>query len=135
MCSRKLVQEHSLQPWGLSTDVGTTSCWSMGEMTCSLPPSQVVKPHRKESWGKTDSRFRVMITLWEQEPGAGWASGETSATPWTAAYQALPSMGFSRQEYWSGVPLPSPKQRKAGGNRWVAVSAPAFILGGESKGA
>ena len=31
------------------------------------------------------------------------------ATPWTAAYQAPPSMGFSRQEYWSGVPLPSPE--------------------------
>ena len=30
------------------------------------------------------------------------------ATPWTAAYQAPPSMGFSRQEYWSAVPLPSP---------------------------
>ena len=30
------------------------------------------------------------------------------ATPWTADYQAPPSMGFSRQEYWSGVPLPSP---------------------------
>ena len=30
------------------------------------------------------------------------------ATLETAAYQALPSMGFSRQEYWSGVPLPSP---------------------------
>ena len=29
-------------------------------------------------------------------------------TPWTAAYQAPPSMGFSRQKYWSGVPLPSP---------------------------
>ena len=29
-------------------------------------------------------------------------------TPWTAAYQAPPSMGFSRQQYWSGVPLPSP---------------------------
>ena len=31
-----------------------------------------------------------------------------SLIPWTAAYQAPPSMGFSRQEYWSGVPLPSP---------------------------
>ena len=30
------------------------------------------------------------------------------ATPWTAAYQVPPSMGFSRQKYWSGVPLPSP---------------------------
>ena len=33
------------------------------------------------------------------------------ATPWTAAYQAPPSMGFSRQEYWSRVPLPSPNLR------------------------
>ena len=32
-------------------------------------------------------------------------------TPWTAAYQAPPSMGFSRQEYWSGVPLPSPSRK------------------------
>ena len=37
------------------------------------------------------------------------------ATPWTAAYQAPPSMGFSRQEYWSGVPLPSPF---LGPNKW-----------------
>ena len=34
-----------------------------------------------------------------------------SVTPWTAAYQVPPSMGFSRQEYWSGVPL----------TRWMAV--------------
>ena len=32
-------------------------------------------------------------------------------TPWTAAYQAPPSMGISRQEYWSEVPLPSPSIR------------------------
>ena len=30
------------------------------------------------------------------------------ATPWTAAYQASPSVGFFKQEYWSRVPLPSP---------------------------
>ena len=35
-------------------------------------------------------------------------SCRTLATPWTAAYQAPPSMGFSRQDYWSGVLLPSP---------------------------
>ena len=33
------------------------------------------------------------------------------ATPWTAAHQAPPSLGFSRQEHWSGLPLPSPKRR------------------------
>ena len=34
------------------------------------------------------------------------------ATPWTAAYPAPPSMGFSRQEYWNGVPSPSPTESK-----------------------
>ena len=32
----------------------------------------------------------------------------TLATPWMAAYQAPPSLGFSRQEHWSGLPFPSP---------------------------
>ena len=33
------------------------------------------------------------------------------ATPWTAVYQAPPSVGFSRQEYWSGLPFPSPTHK------------------------
>ena len=37
-----------------------------------------------------------------------FSSIQLCATPWTAAYQAPPSMGFSGQQYWSGVPLPSP---------------------------
>ena len=40
------------------------------------------------------------------------------ATPWTAAYQAPLPMGFSRQEYWSGLPLPSPQRSLAGCNPW-----------------
>ena len=45
-------------------------------------------------------------------------------TPWTAAYQAPPSMGFSRQEYWSGVPLPSPSEwlvHSKGIGFWIGV--------------
>ena len=40
-----------------------------------------------------------------------------SATPWTAAFQAPPSMGFARQEYWSGVPLPSLELSYTAGKR------------------
>ena len=47
------------------------------------------------------------------------------ATPWTTAYQAPPSMGFSRQEYWSGVPLPSPSVHTRSSN---SNSTPCFIL-------
>ena len=40
--------------------------------------------------------------------GKSLSRAQLLAIPWTTAYQAPPSMGFSRQEYWSGVPLPSP---------------------------
>ena len=43
------------------------------------------------------------------------------ATPWTAAYQAPSSMGFSMQEYWSGVPLPSPSHVWLFANSWTAA--------------
>ena len=46
------------------------------------------------------------------------------ATPWTAAHQAPPPMGISRQEYWSGVPLPSPS--------WRSVTS--FLISGRRKG-
>ena len=48
------------------------------------------------------------------------------ATPWTAAYQAPPSMGFSRQEYWSRVPLPSPA--RPGCNPAIASDLCNYVL-------
>ena len=49
---------------------------------------------------------------WKWKEKVKWLSrSRLLATPWTAAYQAPPSMVFSRQEYWSGVPLPSPTSK------------------------
>ena len=45
------------------------------------------------------------------------------ATPWTVAYQAPPSMGFSRQQYWSGLPFPSPGDLP---NPGIEPRSPAF---------
>ena len=50
------------------------------------------------------------------------------ATPWSAAYQAPLSMGFSRQEYWSGVPLPSPN-RNHSSYYWTVVVQYAKAVG------
>ena len=55
------------------------------------------------------------------------------ATPWTAAYQAPPSMGFSKQAHWSGVPLPSPKIWRQGlkktlGTQVQKDSFPLFVF-------
>ena len=49
------------------------------------------------------------------------------ATPWTAAYQAPPSMGFSRQEYWSGLPLPSPKEGIRMANEQMKRCSPSHV--------
>ena len=58
------------------------------------------------------------------------------ATPWTAAHQAPPSMGFSKQEYWSGRPLPSPTEKPSGlqsvgsqivGHYWSDLTNPLHL--------
>ena len=48
------------------------------------------------------------------------------ATPWTAAYQASPSVGFSRQEHWSGLPFPSPmrESEREGTQSCTTISDP-----------
>ena len=56
-------------------------------LTLSWTPSFL-----QDKWGEVKSLSRVRLFV----------------TPWTVAYQAPPSMGFSRQEYWSGLPFPSP---------------------------
>ena len=49
------------------------------------------------------------------------------ATPWTAAYRAPPSIGFSRQEYWSGPLVPSPKESRYC-QSWVGPFIPSAML-------
>jgi len=58
---------------------------------------------------KTDffSLDQITILYWEVKVKS-LSCVRLFVTPWTAAYQAPPSMGFSRQEYWSGLPFPSP---------------------------
>ena len=52
------------------------------------------------------SEVRLLTFSWLSESESEVA--QSCPTPWTVAYQAPPSMGFSRQEYWSGLPFPSP---------------------------
>ena len=52
--------------------------------------------------------FMKLDFLCESESEKSLSRVRLFATPWTVAYQAPPSMEFSRQEYWSGLPFPSP---------------------------
>ena len=78
-----------------------------------------VRPHRRQPirllrpWDSPGKNTRVgchfpLQCMKVKRESEVTQSCPTLPTPWTLAYQALPSMGFSRQEYWIGVPLPSP---------------------------
>ena len=67
-------------------------------------------PHPWDSPGKKNTGVgcHFLLNAWNWKvKGKSLSSVRLFSTPWTAAYQAPLSMGFSRQEYWSGVPLPS----------------------------
>ena len=74
-------------------------------MDCSLPGSSVhrIFQARVLEWGAIAFAVENIMLL------SHVSRVRLLATPWTAAYQAPPSTGFSRQEYWSGVPSPSPR--------------------------
>ena len=91
-------------------------CW------VTLVVSDSVRPHRRQPtrmpclWDSPGKNTGVgchsFSNAWKWKVKVKWLSHVwPSATPWTAAFQAPPSMGFSRQEYWSGVPLPSSIRR------------------------
>ena len=102
-----------------------------GDDTAAAAVSDSVRPHR---WQPTR-----LPHPWDS-PGKNTGMGchflqcmrvRLLATPWTAAYQAPPSMGFSRQEYWSGVPLPSLAMTLVRDKRpkcWPMVGSKAFWL-------
>ena len=67
---------------------------------------KLVQPLWRTVWRflkKTGNRTAMLLPL------SHFSCVRPLATPWTAAFQAPPSMGFSRQEYWSRVTLPSPR--------------------------
>ena len=84
-------------------------------------------PHPWDSPGKNNGvgcHFLLQCMKVKSESEAA----QLLATPWTAAYQAPPSMGFSRQEYWSGVPLPSPEGGQGRAKEWMNTKVVGFYL-------
>ena len=80
-------------PWTAAHQAPPSLGFSRQEQWSGLPfPSPM---HESEKWKQSSSVV-------------SYSCVRIFPTPWTAAYQAPPSMGFARQEYWSGVPSPSP---------------------------
>ena len=120
--------QHARLPWSftisqnllgfMSTEVLRLACCCCCQVASVVSDS--VRPHRRQPTGSPVPGILQARTLewvaisfpnaWKWKVKVKLLSRLwLLATPWTAAYQAPPSMGFSRQEDWSGVPLPSLK--------------------------
>ena len=81
--------------------------------------------------GEAELRMRIPALFWSQVLhvssrmcGQSLSHVRFSVTPWTAACQAPLSMGFSRQEYWSGLPFPSPGDLPDSGIKPTSLPSP-----------
>ena len=106
-----LQKSHSTCPgkrWG-----GSTQTQQHGKVPLPAVPMGV--PAR--------SMLRSLRPKWKKVKVKSLSRVRLFVTPWTVAYQAPPSMGFSRQEYWSGLPFPSPGDLP---NPGIKPGSPAF---------
>ena len=87
--------------------------WGLnGRRRCAFLPSQ----YRLRLWSTWPSIVCLVQNLGIENENRKWcmlllshfSRVQLCATPYTAAHQTLPSLGFSRQEHWSGLPFPSP---------------------------
>ena len=74
----------------------------------------------KSYWPKTLCCATMVVAVWVAQ------SCLTFATPWTGALQPPPSMGFSRQEYWSGLPFPPPGDPPDSGIKPTSLTSSAL---------
>ena len=85
------------------------------------PPPAVFRPQRSVACSHFPSTRPPLATPHvlskkKRKKGKSLSRVRLFETPWTVAHQAPPSMGFSRQEYWSGLPFPSPGDLPAPGS-------------------
>ena len=104
----------------------------------------LLSQHRELVWGREPERPRHRFSTefgipWAKlhphsSPQPTWVQSHFSrvwlfATPWTVACQAPLSIGFSRQEYWSGLPYPPPGDLPDPGIKSMSLTSPALAAG------
>ena len=87
---------HSATPWTMAHQAPLSMGFSKQEYWSGLPFPSPVRNYEVNEVSELKSLSGVRLF----------------ATPWTVAYQVPQSMGFSRQEYWSGLPFPSPSSSR-----------------------
>ena len=88
-------------------------------------PSPWKRNAKKAKWLSGEA-LQIAVKRRESEVAQ---SCPTLCDPWTVAYQAPPSMGFSRQEYWSGLPCPPPGDLPDPGIKPASLTSPGLVGG------
>ena len=121
--------------WSAAAAKSLQSCPTLCDPIDGSPPGSPVPgilQARTLEWGAISSSSAGKWKVKVKSLSLVWLL----ATPWTAAPQAPPSMGFSGQEYWSGAPLPSPALWSVGlqrvGHDWVTERANMQVLNRET---
>ena len=99
-----LVLWPGIKPGPLALGVWSLSHWKAKEVPHFLMLNQLYIPGIKSYW----LSCKIIILSIMKVKVKSLSRVRLFVTPWTVAYQAPPSMGSSRQEYWSGLPFPSP---------------------------
>ena len=105
-----------MQIWGplpRPTDLETLNWWGSEICVLTILPSPPYPTSPSLQDSDTSYSLRTTCLLLLLLLLSCFSRVRLLATPWTAAYQASPSMGFSRQEHWSGLPFPSPMHESA----------------------
>ena len=102
-----------------TTTTTTTSLQSCPTLCNPIDSSSPGSPTPRILQARTMEWVAISFSnAWKWKVEVKWLSRvRLFVTPWTAAYQAPLSMGFSRQEYWSGMPLPS----LCHSDRWIII--------------
>ena len=106
-----------LQHAAMKIPCATTKTWcsfkkKIAKTKTNKPPKSFLKTHQRvQAFWAQATLSPCMLLL------SPFSRVRLCATPWTAAYQASPSMGFSRQEHWSGLPFTSP-MHESGKWKW-----------------
>ena len=83
-------------------------CWKIDHMLLLLLKLNIYLPSNSPDLNPPCTTFFTTLATNQKVKVKSLSHVQLLATPWTVAYQAPPSMGFSRQEYWNGLPFPSP---------------------------
>ena len=80
----------------------------MGAKNCTLHPHQLLKLSSSKFLMDANPKLSTQVTFGLKVKVKSLSRVQLFATPWAVVHQVPLSTGFSRQEHWSGVPLPSP---------------------------